>query len=175
MNADPASTATLDDLLQRLREHGLKWPEAAWLREAPALQSLDDTLACDDPASAQASALAWVQEQIDRGPAHALVLGLLGHGLQSRHWRCFVATPQAVVAVERRLPLLEGDAAAEGCAASMALIGQLLDKAARSGGPRRVLVSSQIEGEGFAPADQWPRGLDRLPPQRLVWLQALAS
>lgn len=177
MSTDTATAATaahLDDLLQRLREHGLTWPEAAWLREAPGLQRLGDTLVCDDPAWAQAPAVAWVRAQIERGPGHALVLGLLGHGLQSRTWRCFVATPRAVVAVERMLPLWQDDAAA-GCAGSMALIGQLLDKAARDGGPRRVLVSSPIDGEGFAPVDQWPLAAHRLPPQRLAWLQALAA
>ena len=169
--------AVMDDLFDALCAAGIELKPNALL-PVDRVQAVTPLLVADDPALAGLAPAAWVREQVRRGAGHALLLGLVGHGLSSQVWRCCVATPAVVVAAEVALPQL-GDAAgaavdADACRAVWALTGRVLEAASRYHGERVAMAFSERDGSAALPASEWPSGGTRLPVNALVFSDMLA-
>lgn len=167
-------SAATDALRLALRAQGLVLGHPAWLDAVP-VQRVGADLVADDPAQAAMDAEAWAGVQIARGPGQALVLGCVGRGLRSRRWRCFVATPALVLALERVLPLIGDDVAASqaACNAALQLADRALAAAAAHRGERLVMVHVEGHGALVTTASRWPQAPSRLRPDPLAWLQLL--
>lgn len=168
--------AALADLTQALRAEGLPLVRVPWLA-VPGLDRISDLLVGDDAALALAPAHEWVRAQLARGPGHAAVMGITGHGLTSRRWRCFVATPQLVLAADQPLLALtaEPGRTAAACVATLEWAGRLLRASQGWTGERLGLVASDLHGGLLATAASWPAPGARILPDPMVWLEALQA
>ena len=178
MSKQPLSDAeaALADLVQALRAEGLPLTPVPWLA-VPGLDRISEWLVGDDPDQALATPPDWVRAQLERGPGHAAVMGMSGHGLASRRWRCYVATPQLMLAADQ--PLLALTAApgstAAACVATLEWVGRLLRASQGWTGERLGLVASDLHGGLLATAGDWPAPGAHILPDPMVWLEALQA